>query len=118
MFQCKHNTACRAQLHMIGKLRSGLKKMKTNGTAQKVFLFKIQQWCGVKTTLPRIPCDELGDLLSAAVEDQHELGWDNLVKGRIYKNWGLAQEAHFDTFYLNLIQNMIPQEGKDLIILL
>eukprot|EP00957_Ditylum_brightwellii_P159858 12168639-Ditylum_brightwellii.AAC.1 len=82
--------ACTARLHMEGKLRTGLKKMKTHAP-------------------PCIPREELGDLLSAAVADQHELGWDNLVKGRISKDWGLAQEAHFNTFSPNLTQNTKPQ---------
>eukprot|EP00957_Ditylum_brightwellii_P108921 8309442-Ditylum_brightwellii.AAC.1 len=86
MFQCKHDTTCTARLHMIGKLGIGLKKMKTNNM------------CGVETTPPHIPRDELGDLLSNAVVDQNELGWDNLIKGQISKTWGHAQAVHFKVF--------------------
>eukprot|EP00957_Ditylum_brightwellii_P117292 8945646-Ditylum_brightwellii.AAC.1 len=99
MFQCKHDTACTAGLHMIGKLSTGLKKMKTNGMVKRVLLYKIQQWCGVKTTPPCIPSDELGDLLSDAVADQHELGWDNLMKGQISKTWSCTQAVHLKVFH-------------------
>eukprot|EP00957_Ditylum_brightwellii_P081709 6216076-Ditylum_brightwellii.AAC.1 len=65
--------------------------MKTNVFIQKVLLYKIQQWCGLETSLPNIPGDELGDLLTAVVSDQHELGLDNHMKGAISKYWGLVQ---------------------------
>eukprot|EP00957_Ditylum_brightwellii_P190750 14521567-Ditylum_brightwellii.AAC.1 len=59
----------------------------------------MQQWCGAKITPPQIPTDELGDLLSDAVADQHELRWDNLMKGKISKNWGHAQFVHLKVFH-------------------
>eukprot|EP00957_Ditylum_brightwellii_P068164 5174102-Ditylum_brightwellii.AAC.2 len=99
MFQFKHGTVCTAQLHMIGKLSTGLKKMKTNCMVKRVLLYKIKQWCWAKTTPPCIPSDELGNLLSDAVADQHKLRWDNLIKGQISKTWGRAQDVHFKVFH-------------------
>eukprot|EP00957_Ditylum_brightwellii_P192884 14686263-Ditylum_brightwellii.AAC.1 len=36
MYQCEHDTDCSSQLHMIRKLKSGLRKIKTNGLILKV----------------------------------------------------------------------------------
>eukprot|EP00957_Ditylum_brightwellii_P212107 15366971-Ditylum_brightwellii.AAC.2 len=99
MFQFTHDTACTARLHMMGKLSTGLMKMKTNGIVKGVLLYKIQQWCGAEITPPQIPNDELGDLLSDAVADQHELRWDNLMNGRISKIWGQAQAVYLKVFH-------------------
>eukprot|EP00957_Ditylum_brightwellii_P011403 862146-Ditylum_brightwellii.AAC.1 len=73
--------------------------MKTNSIVKRVLLYKIQQWCGTETTRHRIPNNKLGDLLSDAVVDQHELRWDNLMKGQISKNWGCTQTVHLKVFH-------------------
>eukprot|EP00957_Ditylum_brightwellii_P135994 10370888-Ditylum_brightwellii.AAC.1 len=75
--------------------------MKTNGMIQKVLLYKIQQWCGVDTNPPCIPRYKLGDMLTDVIASQHELGWENMIKGRISKKWGLAQEVHLKVFNPN-----------------
>eukprot|EP00957_Ditylum_brightwellii_P086466 6578911-Ditylum_brightwellii.AAC.1 len=36
---------------------------------------------------PRIPSDPTGSKLCSAMENQHELGWHNFMKGRIAKQW-------------------------------
>eukprot|EP00957_Ditylum_brightwellii_P059506 4517822-Ditylum_brightwellii.AAC.1 len=63
-----------------------------------VLVSKIQQWCGDDTTPPKIPTDPLGVLLTEAVAEQNELGWENLVKGRISMKWGMAQQQHSNLF--------------------
>eukprot|EP00957_Ditylum_brightwellii_P136309 10395509-Ditylum_brightwellii.AAC.1 len=80
MYQCEHDTTSSSRLHMIRKLKNGLKNIKTNGLILKVLVYKIQQWCGEQTSLPRIPTDNPGKLLTEAVADQHDLGWDNMMK--------------------------------------
>eukprot|EP00957_Ditylum_brightwellii_P113136 8628233-Ditylum_brightwellii.AAC.1 len=65
---------------MIAKLQNGLMKIKTNPFIHQVIVYKVQQWIGIKTTLPKIPQDELGDFLTDAVASQHKLGWDNFMK--------------------------------------
>eukprot|EP00957_Ditylum_brightwellii_P048796 3702137-Ditylum_brightwellii.AAC.1 len=63
-----------------------------------VLISKIQQWCGDDTTPPGIPTDPLGVLLTEAVPEQNDLGWENLMKGRILKKWGMAQQQHSNLF--------------------
>eukprot|EP00957_Ditylum_brightwellii_P194168 14786967-Ditylum_brightwellii.AAC.1 len=92
--------------------------MKTNGMIQKVLLHKIQQWCGVKIPLPCTLCNELGEVLTDAVTDQHELGWDNMVKERISQKWGLAQEEHIKIFDPKSVQHATKRWEKELIQLL
>ena len=41
---------------------------------------------------PRIPNDEVGDVIGDAVEDQQIIGWDNFMKGRMSICWKMAQE--------------------------
>eukprot|EP00957_Ditylum_brightwellii_P146740 11170675-Ditylum_brightwellii.AAC.1 len=100
LFKYNHDTVC-SRVHMTGKLCSGLIKMKKNAVIQRVLLYKTQQWCGVVTSPPRIPGDELGDYLTDAVLAQHKLGWSNLMKGQISKHWGLDQAIHFSIFHPN-----------------
>eukprot|EP00957_Ditylum_brightwellii_P028570 2159080-Ditylum_brightwellii.AAC.1 len=83
---------------MIGKLKIGLRKIKTNGLMLKVLVYKIQQWCGEETTPLRIPTDDHGKLLTEEVADQHDLVWDNMMKVRVSTNWGQAQQKHFEIF--------------------
>eukprot|EP00957_Ditylum_brightwellii_P099654 7590563-Ditylum_brightwellii.AAC.1 len=67
---------------------------------------------------PRIPCNELREVLTDAVADQHELGWDNMVKGRVSKKWGLAQEIHINIFDPKSVQHAKKRWEKELIQLL
>eukprot|EP00957_Ditylum_brightwellii_P170203 12956650-Ditylum_brightwellii.AAC.1 len=92
--------------------------MKTNVMIQKVLLYKIQQCCVVDMPPPHIPCNELGEVLTDAVADQHDLGWDNMVKGRISKKWGLAQEIHIKIFDPKFVQHAKKRWEKELIWLL
>eukprot|EP00957_Ditylum_brightwellii_P031494 2388180-Ditylum_brightwellii.AAC.1 len=43
-------------------------------------------------TVPRIPNDDVGEVICDAVEDQQIIRWDNLMKGRISIRWKMAQE--------------------------
>eukprot|EP00957_Ditylum_brightwellii_P083838 6372617-Ditylum_brightwellii.AAC.1 len=68
--------------------------MKTNPFIRTVLISKIQKWCGDDTTSPGIPTDPLGVLLTEVVVEQNDLGWENLMKGRISKKWGITQPRH------------------------
>eukprot|EP00957_Ditylum_brightwellii_P165358 12590208-Ditylum_brightwellii.AAC.1 len=52
--------------------------------------------------------DATADILSAAVKIQQELGWQNFIKGRIAKEWCLAQSQYCkdrrNTNHFNAIQ--------------
>eukprot|EP00957_Ditylum_brightwellii_P202331 15329694-Ditylum_brightwellii.AAC.1 len=42
------------------------------------------QWCNMPTnSAPRISNDEIGETIHRAIEDQHCVGWDNFMKGRV-----------------------------------
>eukprot|EP00957_Ditylum_brightwellii_P122662 9354139-Ditylum_brightwellii.AAC.1 len=47
---------------------------------------------------PRIPSDPTGLKLCNTVESQHELGWNNFMKGRIAKKWCEAQALYCQSF--------------------
>eukprot|EP00957_Ditylum_brightwellii_P208430 15357400-Ditylum_brightwellii.AAC.1 len=48
--------------------------------------------------LPRIPTDITGTKLCNTTETQHDLGWNNLMKDRIAKQWCVAQAAYYQSF--------------------
>eukprot|EP00957_Ditylum_brightwellii_P099258 7560886-Ditylum_brightwellii.AAC.1 len=41
---------------------------------------------------PRIPNDNVGDVIGDTVKDQQIIGWDNFMKGRMSIRWKIAQE--------------------------
>eukprot|EP00957_Ditylum_brightwellii_P133595 10185808-Ditylum_brightwellii.AAC.1 len=41
---------------------------------------------------PRIPNDDVGNVIGDAVEDQQIIEWDNFMKSRISIRWKMAQE--------------------------
>eukprot|EP00957_Ditylum_brightwellii_P007382 559429-Ditylum_brightwellii.AAC.1 len=47
---------------------------------------------------PRNPTDPTGSKLCNAVESQHDLGWNNFMKGRIAKEWYKAQALYCWSF--------------------
>eukprot|EP00957_Ditylum_brightwellii_P111930 8536110-Ditylum_brightwellii.AAC.1 len=47
---------------------------------------------------PRIPSNPTGSKLCDSVETQHELGWNNFMKGRIAKQWCKAQALYCCSF--------------------
>eukprot|EP00957_Ditylum_brightwellii_P025118 1901296-Ditylum_brightwellii.AAC.1 len=95
LFYCKHDTAGSVQIHLIAKLCRGLMKMETNYLICQVIVYKVKQCLGITATPPRIPRDKLGDHLTDAVSTHQELGWDSFMKGRVSKDWGIAQAVHF-----------------------
>eukprot|EP00957_Ditylum_brightwellii_P166218 12653742-Ditylum_brightwellii.AAC.1 len=53
------------------------------------------QWCKMPGIMPpRVPSDPTCSELCNAVESQHELGWNNFMKGRIAKEWCEAQALY------------------------
>eukprot|EP00957_Ditylum_brightwellii_P024272 1830806-Ditylum_brightwellii.AAC.1 len=47
---------------------------------------------------PRIPSNPTGSKLCNAVETQHELGWNNFMKGKIATQWCVAQASYCHSF--------------------
>eukprot|EP00957_Ditylum_brightwellii_P193156 14707688-Ditylum_brightwellii.AAC.2 len=43
---------------------------------------------------PQVAEDEIGKVVNRAVEDQHIIGWDNFMKGRICHKWKIAQSMY------------------------
>eukprot|EP00957_Ditylum_brightwellii_P035053 2657252-Ditylum_brightwellii.AAC.1 len=52
-------------------------------------------------TLPTIaiPDANLGNILSATVEEQMDLLWDNFTKGRVLLLWKEAQDKYIQIFH-------------------
>eukprot|EP00957_Ditylum_brightwellii_P160802 12242309-Ditylum_brightwellii.AAC.1 len=53
-----------------------------------------------------------------AVVNQHDLGWDNMMKGCVSTNWGWAQQKHFEIFSAQSPTTAREHWEKDLINLL
>lgn len=50
----------------------------------------------------RFPETEVGRLLKRAVQDQADIGWEQMVKERLSCFWRRAQEHHYATQHCNL----------------
>eukprot|EP00957_Ditylum_brightwellii_P122365 9331885-Ditylum_brightwellii.AAC.1 len=82
MFQCPHEDAILLRSLSITKFKSSLIQIHTAPIIQQVLYYKVAQWCKMLCILPsRIPIDPTGSMLCNAVETQHELGWNNFMKG-------------------------------------
>ena len=44
-----------------------------------------------------LPNDRMGLIIARAWEEQEEIGWEQLVKGRISKKWGMAQNIYYQS---------------------
>ena len=62
-------------------------------------MYKLAQWMGTHHDAPQIPANDLGRTLSAAVEEQHNLCWDNFFKGCTSLLWKEAQQYHIQIFH-------------------
>eukprot|EP00957_Ditylum_brightwellii_P048979 3716475-Ditylum_brightwellii.AAC.1 len=45
---------------------------------------------------PIIADNDIGDVVQSTVEDQHQIGWNNFMKGPISIKWKAAQKMHTD----------------------
>eukprot|EP00957_Ditylum_brightwellii_P103776 7905806-Ditylum_brightwellii.AAC.1 len=99
MFQCPHEDAISLCSLAIMKFKSSLIKIHTAPIIQQVLYYKVAQWYKMPCILPpRIPSNPTGLKLCNAVETQHELGWNNFMKGRIAKQWCEAQALYCRSF--------------------
>eukprot|EP00957_Ditylum_brightwellii_P145949 11114632-Ditylum_brightwellii.AAC.1 len=56
---------------------------KTAPVISDVLTYKLSQWMNLAMgNIPSVQCDNLGQNLSLAIEEQAEIGWENFVKGR------------------------------------
>eukprot|EP00957_Ditylum_brightwellii_P205476 15344053-Ditylum_brightwellii.AAC.2 len=46
---------------------------------------------------PIIEDDDIGDVVQSAIEDQHQMGWNNFIKGQISIKWKAAQKMYTDS---------------------
>eukprot|EP00957_Ditylum_brightwellii_P062122 4714541-Ditylum_brightwellii.AAC.1 len=64
-------------------------KIQTAPIIQQVLYYKVAQWCKMPSLLPpRIPTDSTGSKLCSAMETQHDLGGNNVMKDRIANQTG------------------------------
>eukprot|EP00957_Ditylum_brightwellii_P155071 11804033-Ditylum_brightwellii.AAC.1 len=99
MFQCPHNDAILLRSLALTKFKSSLIKIQTAPIIQQVLYYKVSQWCKMLSLQPpRILTDIAGTKLCNAVETQHDLGWNNFMKGRIAKQWCMAQTVYCCSF--------------------
>ena len=73
---------------------------KTSPALRTLLRYKLSKWLKLDHgPPPRIYNDKLGRLLSGALEEQHDIGWDNFMKGRLSYKWGEAQQYFYNKFY-------------------
>eukprot|EP00957_Ditylum_brightwellii_P200787 15305929-Ditylum_brightwellii.AAC.1 len=83
MFRCAHEDSVAIKTLAITTFKSELIKLETAPIMRNVICYKIAQWCKMPPPMvPRIPDDDVGDVIRDAVEDQQIIGWDNLMKGQ------------------------------------
>eukprot|EP00957_Ditylum_brightwellii_P210249 15364735-Ditylum_brightwellii.AAC.1 len=88
LFQCSNDDSIAIHALAIRKFWSKLIKLNTAPIMKQVLCYKIGQWCEMPMSpAPRIAEDEIGEVMRRAIEDQHVIGWDNMVKGKISINW-------------------------------
>jgi hypothetical protein len=93
MFQCNHADSIAIRTLAITKFKSKLISLGTAPILRETLCYKIAQWCNMPTLqAPRIPDDDVGEVIGDAVEDQQIIGWDNFMKGRMCIRWKMAQE--------------------------
>eukprot|EP00957_Ditylum_brightwellii_P033205 2515993-Ditylum_brightwellii.AAC.1 len=64
--------------------------------------YKLSQWLKLdQGAPPQIYNDRLGRLLSDALHEQHDIGWDNFLKGRLSHKWGDAQQYVYQKKFPN-----------------
>eukprot|EP00957_Ditylum_brightwellii_P129735 9896463-Ditylum_brightwellii.AAC.1 len=69
-----------------------------------MLVHKLAQWMGISQDEPPITVDNLGRTLRAAVDEQHDLCWDNFFKGCTSLHWKEAQQYHIQTFHSHTIK--------------
>eukprot|EP00957_Ditylum_brightwellii_P057125 4329142-Ditylum_brightwellii.AAC.1 len=80
--------------------KSSLLKYKTAPIFRSTLIYKLLQWLGLATDPPPVtPFDQLGTILSTAVEEQAKIGWENFIKGWIFIRWGDAQQFFYDAVH-------------------
>ena len=52
---------------------------------------------GEQPILPQIPTDDIGHLVQKAWQEQEKIGWSNIMKGRLSKKWGQAQQNFYSS---------------------
>eukprot|EP00957_Ditylum_brightwellii_P027408 2072258-Ditylum_brightwellii.AAC.1 len=110
MFQCPHDNALSLRSLALTKFKSSLIKMSTAPIIWQVLYYKVAQWCRLPTITPlRILSDSTGNILRDAVDTQHDLGWQNFMKGRVAKQWSQAQAEYCRS--LPRLKNLIPTGG-------
>lgn len=52
---------------------------------------------GIEPTIPTFELDNLGKLMHSAWLEQGQIGWSQILKGRISTKWGEAQQAYYSS---------------------
>eukprot|EP00957_Ditylum_brightwellii_P129618 9887752-Ditylum_brightwellii.AAC.1 len=91
LFHCMHGSAICACTEAIIQFCVDLYSLKTAQILKQVLVYKVAQWWGIQLPCPKIPSNFIGDLISEAVEQQNNIGWDNFLKGCLSILWDKAQ---------------------------
>ena len=79
-------------------MKTTLTKIQTNNQVKDTMQKGIMNWmlCPYgNLPMPRWRHhNRLTDLLTEAVQEQNQIGWNNFMKGRISHKWGEAQQVH------------------------
>eukprot|EP00957_Ditylum_brightwellii_P046748 3548099-Ditylum_brightwellii.AAC.1 len=57
---------------------------------------------GITFPATQLPDDQFSSIVSAVVEEQSDLQWDNFVKDRVTLFWKEAHNVHIQLFYPDL----------------
>eukprot|EP00957_Ditylum_brightwellii_P136040 10374449-Ditylum_brightwellii.AAC.1 len=97
---CPHDELIAIRTLAVTKFESSPLKCKTAPIIHSTLVYKLLQWLGLATDSPLdIPSDQLGTILSTAVEEQAKIGWEIFIKGQISIHWGDVQQFFYDTVH-------------------
>eukprot|EP00957_Ditylum_brightwellii_P126506 9642657-Ditylum_brightwellii.AAC.1 len=90
----------RKQQNLMNATDLGVCLCKTAPIIRDVLTYKLSQWRHLATgNTPSVQFNNLEHNLSLALEEQAEISWENVVKGRISALWGKSQHIFYNEVY-------------------
>jgi hypothetical protein len=105
IIRCPNETITKARDDNMEKLKETLSDFETPPDMKIALLYGIEQWLkmedfGAQQVIEWPPTAYTYDQtahkdIQSAFENQNEIGWDELIRGRMSKQWGRIMEKHF-----------------------
>ena len=101
LYQCQHPQIRDLLLKGLDSIEDKLQQKETPSDVWMTIRAGIGEYCGFPSTIPE-PSDERHDGIGMAFDAQDEIGWGNLLKGRLATHWGTLMQSHYSTHHRDL----------------